>query len=651
MLENTAKKDRMQFGRMPGISAADGIIYFRTVIRQGDFCRLHLFRKGKKEAVRTIEMERLSNTRVFCAELNPAEARYETYLYEDAQGVFADEYAGAVSGREKFGTQGEVAAILPKNMQENEKTAGFECPAFSSLLFYKLHVRGFTKSPSSGVKHKGTFAGVKEKIPYLTELGVNAVLFMPVYEFEECMAQTVGYGMLPAGTMAEYERRYGSEFVKAQRAYAKKEEAEAQSTEKVNYWGYTGKNYYFAPKASYAAEPARAKEELQELVSALHEAGIAVFFELFFGDATKQFLMLDCLRYWTETYQADGFHLIGNKLPMQLFLEDAYLSGVKFLTTEDECYGADGVFDHRRVAVYNDDFRTIARRFVKGDENMVGDFVGRLVNDLTNMARMQYIADQNGFSLYDLYAYDRKHNEENGEDNKDGEDYNYSWNCGIEGETNKKKVTLLRSRLRKNALCSVLLSRSVPLLFAGDEFGQTKKGNNNAYCQDNEISWLNWRFNKEKREQLEFVKELIAFRKAHVALCGGRTLRTEDYKGIGLPEVSYHGVSLWQPDFAPYSRCIAILYNGTYFSEGTSEDIYLIFNMHWEEHAFALPGQKIAEEKTEWTIALDTSEEARIYPEEDFRSYAVTADLALEKKLCHVPPRSVVVLVRKLPQS
>lgn len=646
MLDTTIKSNSLQYGRMPGVIAREGKILFRTVVREGDACSLLLFEKGASVPKKTVPMKRVGNTRVFYAELSEKEAKYRSYLYEDAWGTFTDNYATELNGREKFGVHGTTTAVIPKSSVVSEKMAGEGCPAFSSLIFYKLHVRGFTKSASSGVTHKGTFAGLTEKIPYLKELGINAVLLMPVYEFEECIQPVPDYGMLPQKTMEEYEKRYGSEFIEAQKQYAK-ETTEHFCAEKVNYWGYTRDNYYFAPKASYAAKPAHAREELQEMVDALHQAGISVFFEFFFGEDTTQLLILDCLRYWTENFYADGFRLIGSHLPMKLILEDPYLSGVRFLITEQEGVLSDGDFAHRRVALYNEEFRNIARRFVKGDENMTGSFVGALCSDFPNAARMNFIADQNGFSLYDLYAYDRKHNEENGEENRDGENYNYSWNCGAEGETNKKKILQQRSRLRKNALCCTLLSRSVPLLFAGDEFGHSKKGNNNAYCQDNEVSWLNWRLNKEKREQLEFVKKLIAFRKAHEAHNGGRLVRTEDYKGYGLPEVSYHGVSLWKPDFAPYSRCVSVLFHGNYFEDETKEDIFLIFNMHWEEHSFALPQSN---EDAQWQIMLDTSGQAKLQPEEDLRAYAVTADPSLEKMICQVMARSVVVLVRKLPQ-
>ncbi len=639
-------------GGMSGAFSRADNICFKTVAEGADSCTLLLFGKGKDTPKKEIAMTRIGNSAVFYAEVpQKAVKDCETYLFKDENGTFADAYAGSIRGKDTFGTlEGEVRPKLPVLREPEAGDAGkenvFVCPAFSDLIFYKLHVRGFTKHATSGVSKKGTFAGMEEKIPYLKELGVNAVLFMPVYEFDECMEVSRNCGCLSAKQLAQYTARYGEEFAKVQQTYENGKEE--KSVDRVNYWGYTGENFYFAPKTAYAADKKHPAEELRSLVDALHEAGIAVFYEFFFGADVKKSLITDCLRYWTYAYGADGFRLIGAHGALPLLLEDPYLAGVKFLVTDcpDGRLCAES-FETRRVGVYNDGFRNVMRRFVKGDENMVGEFVGRLCGERKEFAQIQYIADQNGFSLYDLYAYDRKHNEANGEDNKDGEDYNHSWNCSIEGETSKKKVNALRARLRKNAVCTVLLSQSVPMLFMGDEFGHTKQGNNNAYCQDNEISWINWRLKKEKKEQLAFVKELIAFRKTHGILAGGRALRGGDWKNIGLPDVSYHGVLLWQPDYAPYSRTVSVLLSGAY-KEPVQEDLYLLFNMHWEELRFALPTESRAGKVIcAWETVFDTSGECALLEVNEGKEVAVTADDSLTEYYCKVPARTVVVLARK----
>ncbi|MBQ8800171.1 MAG: hypothetical protein IJZ55_11465 [Lachnospiraceae bacterium] len=641
------------FGEQFGAWRRTGKICFKTVAEGADNCTLLLFGKGKEEPKKEVPMTRIGNSAVFYTEVSEKDAKgCMTYLFAGENGRFTDVYAKAVCGKEEFGiVEEDVRPMLPNPKEaddtEAEQKNRFVSSRFSDLIVYKLHVRGFTKHASSGVKYKGTFMGLMEKIPYLKELGINAVLLMPVYEFDECMEVSQNCGCLSQKQLAQYEARYGEEFVKVQKSYETGKET--KTVERVNYWGYSNNNFYFAPKASYAADKKHPEEELCLLVNALHEAGIAVFYEFYFGSDVKRSLITECLRYWTYRYGADGFRLIGENGALPLLLEDPYLAGVKFFVTDTGSIGSAGAqsFEDRRVAMYNDGFRNVMRRFVKGDENMVGEFVGRFCEDKKEFAQIQYIADQNGFSVYDLFAYDRKHNEENGEENKDGEDYNYSWNCGIEGETQKKKINALRAKLRKNALSMVLLSRSVPMLFMGDEFGQTKKGNNNAYCQDNEISWLNWRLNKERQEQFSFVKDLIELRKSHGILSGGRMLRGSDWKNVGLPDVSYHGVQLWQPDYAPYSRTVSVLLNGAYGEEAQA-DLYLLFNMHWEELLFALPTEiQGGKPVCNWEKISDTSGACEMRSVNVGKEVAVTADESLTEYFCKVPARTVVVLERK----
>jgi len=649
-LEYTKGLWQGMFGGMSGAFDRTDNICFRTVAEGAETCTLLLFVAGKNDPEQRIEMSRLGNSGVFYTEVSKKKLQaYDTYGFADENGEFSDSYATHVSGRGTFGKpEGNVRAKLHGKETQLGQMDGFVCPEFSDLIFYKLHVRGFTKHTSSGVKKKGTFAGLMEKVPYLKELGINAVLLMPAYEFDECKEVSYGCGCLSAKQLAQYEARYGSEFVKVQQSY-EKGGPQVGDVDQVNYWGYTPNSFYFAPKASYASDTDKAETEFAKLVKALHEAGIAVFLEFFFGEDTKKGFIQDCLRYWTYSYGVDGFRLVGGEDALPFLLEDAYLSGVKFLVTSPQGAGpalTEGA-DKRRVAAYNDGFRNVMRRFVKGDENVVAEFTGHFCREDARCANVQYIADQNGFSLYDLYAYDRKHNEQNGEDNKDGEEYNHSWNCGIEGETTKKKILSLRSRLRKNALCTVLFSQGVPMLFAGDEFGQTKQGNNNAYCQDNEISWLNWRWNKERKEQFEFAKELIACRKANGGLFGGRLLRGSDWKNLGKPDVSYHGVALWQPDYAPYSRTISVLLSGAYGRKEQPEDLYFLFNMHWEDLQFALPMDVSPNKKSkQWEVVIDTSGEAKVTGENPGKRVAFSADESLTEYVCKVPARTVVVLKR-----
>ena len=570
-----------------GVTAAEGRLIFAVAADGVKECKLLLFQCGQTEAIEVVPMCRYGESSVFTLELK-RKKEYYAYLYEADGVTFVDPYAQALTGREQFGNwSGKTLALLPNERPFVCKSVEDGVKSFADLIFYKLHVRGFTMHESSGVKKKGTFAGLREKIPYLKKLGINALLLMPVYEFGECEEKTSGMEILQ---MADYIKKYGPEFAKTQQVLEQREQKNQQS--KVNYWGYAKHNFYFAPKAAFASDAGKVREEFAACVEALHKAGIAVFLEFIFTSETKQALMIDCLRFWVREYGVDGFRINSELAPMSILLEDPFLSSTRFIVTscQDNTlkagpYGA-------RVAEYNDGFQNSMRRYIKGDECMVGEFFQYMTRSGETVAKINYVADHNGFSLYDVYAYDRKHNEENGENNRDGAEYNYSWNCGEEGETKKKKILQLRSTMRNNMLAAVLLAQGTPLLMAGDELCHTKQGNNNSYCQDNEISWLNWKMTAEKKKQLAFVKELIAFRKEHKVLHNNRTLSGMDYLSVGMPDKSYHGVQQWNPDYAPYSRAAGILLSGAYVrthKRKPDSDMYLIANMHWESLEFGLP--------------------------------------------------------------
>lgn len=570
-----------------GVTAAKGRLMFAVAADGVKECKVLLFRCGQKEAAEVVSMCRYGESSVFTLELK-RNKEYYAYLYEADGVTFVDPYAQALIGREQFGERnGKTLALLPEERPFVYSPVEGGTKPFSDLIFYKLHVRGFTMHESSGVKKKGTFAGLREKIPYLKKLGINALLLMPIYDFSECEEEVSGRELLQ---MTDYIKKYGPEFAKTQQALEAQEKEKKQG--KVNYWGYAKQNYYFAPKAAFAAEPVHVREEFAACVEALHKAGIAVFLEFIFTPETKQALMIDCLRFWVREYGVDGFRINSELVPMSLLLEDPFLSSTRFLVTSCQDNRLKAGPNGARVAEYNDGFQNSMRRYIKGDECMVGEFFQYMTRSGDTVAKINYVADHNGFSLYDVYAYDRKHNEENGENNRDGAEYNYSWNCGEEGETNKKKLQQLRATMRKNLLATVLLAQGTPLLMAGDEFCHTKFGNNNSYCQDNEVSWLNWKMTVEKKKQLAFVKELIAFRKEHKVLHNNRMLSGMDYLSVGMPDKSYHGVQQWNPDYAPYSRAAGILLSGAYVrthQRKPDNDMYLIANMHWESLEFGLP--------------------------------------------------------------
>ena len=343
----------------------------------------------------------------------------------------------------------------------------------------------------------------------------------------------------------------------------------------VNYWGY-GKAYFFAPKASYAAgDPVN---EMKSLVRQMHLAGIEVILEMPFTEGTTFSLILDCLRYWVMQYHVDGF--IVNP----------------YICNPDEL-AKDPVHAKSKILKKEDGFQNVMRRFLKGDEGMIWDVICQLKNQDTQL--YNYIASHNGFTLCDVVSYDGKHNEANGENNLDGPDYNYSWNCGAEGNSRKKAVNELRKNQIFNAFFLLLFAQGMPCILSGDEFMNTQKGNNNAYCQDNLISWLDWNQLSRQEELYTFVCRLIALRKACMKQIAKKS---EDTMGrSGIPQISYHGEDAWQMPAGRASRQLGVFYH----EECTEKDFYIAYNMHWLSHSFALPSLP---KGMEWVCIAGTKE-------------------------------------------
>ena len=401
------------------------------------------------------------------------------------------------------------------------------------------YVRGFTKHSSSKVVHKGTFQGVVEKLDYLKELGVNQIQCMPVYEFEEC------------------------------------------GKTKVNYWGY-GKGFYFAPKKAYASGKS-AVLELKDMVRACHSQGIEVVLEMPFVPGISANYVTECLRFYMLEYHVDGFVLNPYNVPWEQLIEDPFLKDIKLMQKDDG-------------------FQNVMRRFLKGDENMVNDVIWALKNRSSENGKCNYITTQTGFTLWDLVSYDCKHNEENGEKNLDGPDYNYSWNCGAEGPSRKRTVVNLRKNQVKNALELLLTAQGTPCLLAGDEFCNSQRGNNNAYCQDNETGWVNWTQLKKDDWLFQYIKKLIGLRKEHRCLHQSTALSGMDTTRCGIPDVSYHGENAWQVKAEVSSRQLGVLYSGT--KEGELP-CFTAYNMHWLPHHFAIPtiGKNV-----EWYLVMTTKD-------------------------------------------
>lgn len=301
----------------------------------------------------------------------------------------------------------------------------------------------------------------------------------------------------------------------------------------------------------------------------------------------------------------------------------------------------------RHLAEYNHGFLMDMRRALRGDEDLVGNMIARISRNPSGFGVINYMAHTNGYTMADMVTYEEKYNEANGEENRDGTDYNLSWNCGAEGPDKNKKVLKLRKKQLRNAYLMLLLSQGTPMIQAGDEFGNTQAGNNNAYCQDNEISWLNWNQLKTNRDLYEFVKYLLAFRKAHPVFHKAAAAKNTDYLACGTPDVSYHGVKAWYPEYESFRRQLGILYNGRYEKkeDGTADDyFYVAYNMHWGAHVFGLPRLP---KGMGWHVALNSD------AEECNGIYRAGTELPVENpKKCVIGPHSIVVFISKmLPQT
>ena len=539
--------------------------------------------------------------------------------------LFSDPYARSVTGREQWGELRirPVRAHIPSDLFDWQGDKNPEIP-YSETILYRLHVRGFTKTENSGVKHHGTFAGLAEKIPYLKDLGVTAVELMPVTEFDEVLTKTsVREG---AGIRPESGAEHG--------------EMKEEPTGKINYWGY-GPSFLYALKASYGTGKQPVETEFKALVRALHREHMECILELFFtgGETPGQFL--DVLRYWVREYHVDGFRLSGT-FPAEAAAADPFLRRTKLFA---EHWGLEKSAETKparaqnaesgpvpvrtkNLAVYRGGFQNVMRRFINGGTGVMEQVMEQIGENPETYGSVHYMANTDGFTMMDMVSYNEKNNWDNGEDNEDGTNFNGSWNCGEEGPTENEKILKLRKQQLKNGFMLLLLSQGTPLILAGDEFGNSQNGNNNAYCQDNETGWLDWGLLEENRDLCEFVKEMIRFRKAHKMFHMDHAAKRTDYRSLGCPDVSFHGESAWKTDTAPFRRQLGVLYWGPYWkkSDGTPEDSYYVaYNMHFGTHRLGLPRLPVG---YSWKTEYSTSE----FPAE-----------VRGKIQAIIPPRAVVV--------
>lgn len=565
----------------------------------------------------------------------------EKGLLFDKNKILLDPYAKAVAGQRTWGIRWDHtyhARVVKDRFDWGDMPQSKK--ELCDLIIYELHVRDFTHHPSSGVQHRGTFSGLMEKIPYLKELGINAVELMPIFEFDETMnSRTVDGKQL------------------------------------LECWGYNTVGF-FAPNSSYAAANEHNQEgtELKTLIKALHDNGIEVILDVVFNHTAEgnekgntfsfkgfdnniyymltpdgnyynfsgcgntlncnhpvvQQLILECLRYWTINYRVDGFRFdlasilgrnedgspMNNPPLLRTLAADSILSNVKLIA---EAWDAGGLYQvgsfpaSGRWAEWNGRYRDSLRSYLKGDSwnawdaawsiSGSGDLYGGYYdNTHSNYAGynscVNFLTCHDGFTLYDLYAYNDKHNEANGWNNTDGANDNRSWNCGAEGETDDPEVLSLRRRMIRNACAVLMCSRGTPMFLAGDEFGNTKFGNNNSYCQDNITSWLDWRMLEKNKDLFEFFKFMIAFRKKHPVI--HKQLPTSV---CGMDPIHTHNLNAEETDIPRDARTFCVSFAGYDKEKGKDDLIYVAVNTFWEDVTITLPN---LHRRGAWHLSVNT---------------------------------------------
>ena len=494
---------------------------------------------------------------------------------------------------------GQTAAEM--SLRPLPKSAG------QDRIFYTLHVRGFTKDKSAHTQNRGTFAGVCEKIPHLKAMGITTVILMPIYELAE-------------------EKRHSENY--------------------VNFWGF-GEGYYFAPKKSYAGgdDPRAA---FADMVRKLHQAQMEVVLQMHFTGNIPSSMMQDAARYYVRYYGIDGFYLIGDGLPLRELAVDPALGETLLYSsafTDTFCQQirqkemASPFFlqetDH--LVQIDDGYRSLLRRFAKGDDFTLEPFLRSFLRSAGEHPTLHFVTNYDGFTLADLVSYNHKHNEENGEENKDGTDQNDSWNCGLEGKTRKSEISKLRMSQMKNMLMLLFLSRGYPLLRAGDECLNSQNGNNNPYCQDNELGWVRWNDNESARMLQEYLIELSKFRREHPVFSMDKAVRYTDYLSCGYPDVSLHGPEPWKPELNAYSHTAGILLCENYTMDTYTKGdplslLYIAINMHWKPQHLGLPNLP---PERKWACIANTA-----LP----KSFLQDPLLLEDQKAVHTAARSVQLL-------
>lgn len=588
------------YSRFGASRLVDGICFTFEGDKDSD-CAIRLYEKSKHKDMscgyRDIPVPKefcIGAVRSVCI-VGMDAARFD-YNYVIDKKVVVDPYARRIIGREKWGdySRRDVRYEVRSGFDFSEfDWRGDRCPEIpgTDMVMYKLHVRGFTKDGGATGRNKGTFAAVTKKIPYLKELGVTTVELMPAYEFEE----------LVPPKHEEQPMNFDGWAPQAVAGYQLMQQRKCEEKEKelpgINYWGY-GSGDYFAPKAGYAAGNSPSAE-MKEMIRALHAAGMECVMEMSFDAQVNPNYIVEVLRYWVLEYHVDGFHLLCSQTAVASVVSDVWLHRTKIfaLSFPKEAWEHMGAYPH--LYVYNDDFLYAARKLINHQDGNMVEYLDQQRKQHLQIGFVNYFANNNGFTLADTFRYVIKHNEANGEEGADGIDWNYSVNCGVEGASRKKKINEERLRLMKQAMASVVLAQGVPLILAGDEFGNSQNGNNNPYCQDNRTGWVNWRELEKNREYFTYVKELLALRRGHPCVRSRVPMRMSDYQSYGMPDLSYHCAQAWNSETYPSMQAVGVAYCGAY--GGEPEHVYIGWNFSQSGMPLALP--KAAAGK-EWSIVF-----------------------------------------------
>ncbi len=483
-----------------------------------------------------------------------------------------------------------------------------------SMILYKLHVRGFTKEEKGGAS--GTFYALEKKIPYLKKLGITSVECMPCYEFEELSIMKKE----EAPDYLKWEKQADDIYT----------ETSILESDKLNYWGY-GEGNYFAAKTSYAKDYRHPENELKHLIGKLHKENMEFIMEFFFPRGTNQNLIRNALRFWVREYHVDGFHLLGEELPVLAIVQDALLSRTKLMfdKASDELVAENKTYHN--LYCYREEYQYPARRMLNHMEANMVEFTNQQRKQGNRIGYINYLTSNNGFTLADLFMYSDRHNELNGEDNLDGPGYNLSANYGEEGPTKRRFVQEIRRKQWRNAIMMLYLGQGVPMIWQGDEFENSQSGNNNAYCQDNEIGWVNWKKSAREKADIAFLQKMIHFRKQYDLIARATPFTFRDDYAIGYPDLSYHGEKAWISGVNPQSMSLGMLY----YDKDSKQCVYVGYNFFSGVSSLALPN--ITGKK--WHLYLDSADKAT-HVGEKMEEYQ-------DQRILTMHPQSICILIGK----